>query len=144
MEERSIINLIAGLSILLLNTVIWIYLLIEILLTPLPVNCDGAWPENTPILVFATIILISMLLYVKKRTSALSEHIILLGLLDIMFLFILIMLTGVRALCICYAPSIIYNTYLEAAILYVSDSAIKSIIFFSPAEGERKRKRKNI
>ncbi|NPA74920.1 MAG: hypothetical protein GXO25_02415 [Euryarchaeota archaeon] len=131
LRHTRTVGMVMGILILAINSILWLYLLAEIKRMPLPVNCDGAWPDNLPLIVFISFLLTVPLLYVRGKIDKMESPVMtVLLLLDFTVLGLFILNTGVMALCECSKPSIITRSYQIAAFFYIFDSAVKSYILF--------------
>ncbi len=109
--------------VMALNYLLWLSLLYEIKIQSLPVNCDGAWPMDSIFYFLAFMLLIGIVLF----TTAIRNNRGVSSLIMIYItLFLVFVLQNMVIGCPCWDSSIITKTYIQAAAVFIMDTAFKA------------------
>ncbi len=113
------------------NLLVWLVLLFKIKSTPLPVNCSGAWSSETGLYCGFIILLFFAITAIENKYFHMSPMHPVFGVLlmiSITILMFCFLNSSIQALCECYNPKIITNTYLQASFALIFDSLAKASI----------------
>ena len=146
-KDNAVLGRKIGYGLFAVNSLVWLVFLFKIKTISLPVNCGGAWPDET--VFYAGFIILWFFVIVAVENKYYHIYSMYPDFRNFMLSYIIIMLSWllysfVGALCMCSNPEIIRRTYLEASLVLIFDSIAKaSVVSGLAAESLEKSREKN-